>query len=798
MNILEFVRNQFRTLAHFKLATSLNLIGLSVAFAAFIIIMIQWYTEYTFNRAIPESDKIFRLETSQNGVWSAEAPYPLMDLFAKSSPHIKEYGLNFGSYESTLSLEKHTFATFRERQQSISPGFLKIMGIKLIEGNGTVIGSDNVEGFAVISDGLAKKIFGNEQVVGRSFYFGGYNYGGDDGYSNSARVLAVYKKYPANTFISNEVIYELVSHEDVLNWKFNQSVLYVKLDDPAHAKKVVDEFMRIFKKDQFGWENIDVSFRLTPLNDLYYTTGVQNEDCTQKGNKTTSLILFSIAWLILFIASINFMNFSIALAPVRIKSVNTQKIMGESILSLRLSFICEAVLLSLISFIMALLIIQLITRTSLNTLFLADIQLQNNLFILLFAAGIAVLLGVVAAIYPALYMTSFSPAWVLSGSFKLTPLGRNFRVLLMTFQYSISIALICMSLFIHMQNRYLLQVPLGFDSSQLLTVETFFSQQGNLYTCVEKLKQGASIVDVTGAGSLLLNSEDRYGVTESSFGTDIFRYHSIMCMPNFFEVMGIKPTEGTSFSDPLIDQSFGIHYVFSEKAKKDFNLKLGDIIPAKKGWWGEGDIIGFFPDIRYLSSRQDQEVLAFSNGPRNRANRILYIRLAPGVNLTEAIRFVKKTVADAELNVRFEVRLFDQILEQLYQKELKIGTIITLFSLIVVLISIAGVFGLVLFESRARRKEIGIRKINGATISEIIVLFNKTYLVILGISSAIAIPVAWIGARYWLEQFKDRISVPWWVFVIAILLVSLITALTVTLQCWRTATANPIESIKNE
>lgn len=784
MLIIEFFRTQFHTLRRFKLAALLNIFGLSVSFVVFIISMIQLHYEYTFNRSIPESERIYRLEVNQSGDLRAIVPRPLMELFAKSSSHIKEYGLKYSSTKQiSLSIDQASSdraigGTF----QTIDPSFLKTMNFRFIEGSSDQMAGNQV----VLSDSTAYRLFGDQPAVGKSFYAD----------NNTWQVAAVYKTVSGRTFLRDHVIYNAISpNQDLQEWSNSNYHFYVKLDDPKYAEEIADEFTRFFIKNKFWWE--DVSFRLTSLNDLYYVTGVRADDCPEKGNKTTSLVLFLIAWLILSIATINFMNFSMALAPVRIKSINTQKIMGDSNLSLRLSLICESVILSLFSFVTALILVQLISHTSLNAMFLTDIYLQNHLPILLFTAVIASIAGVAAALYPAIYMTSFSPALALSGSFILTPLGRNFRNLLIGFQYFISVILLCMALLINIQNRHLLQTPLGFDSSQVLVVAPQNNEwRGQDAYCFEELRKGAGIEEVAGSSSLLLNSKEEYNVVGISTGSDsVFDHTPIIVSHTFLEVLGIKLTEGVGFKDPSLDQNMVVHFIFNESSKAEQGLKLGDKITF---WGNAGDIIGFFPDIQYLSSRKKQHPMAFLNGPSFYSTYNIYIRVAPGANLTEVRQYIEATLNKVFPGFRFEIRQFDQAMEQLYQKELKAGTIITLFSLIVVLISVAGVFGLVLFESRTRRKEIGLRKINGAMVHEIITLFNKTYFIILGISSVIALPVAWIGAQYWLEQFKDRTPLLGWIFVLSVLLLSLITILTVTFQCWRTATANPVESIKNE
>jgi putative ABC transport system permease protein len=279
----------------------------------------------------------------------------------------------------------------------------------------------------------------------------------------------------------------------------------------------------------------------------------------------------------------------------------------------------------------------------------------------------------------------------------------------------------------------------------------------------------------------------------TSYHDKDIQYKLIPVSPSFLETMGVRPVEGRTFREEDARSPRGA-YVFNEKARTTYGLVLNEQI-------NNIEIVGFIPDILFASLRSEMPPLALlvcGANDRWSTLRYAYIRVKAGTDMRAAIDHVRTTLKAFDNAYPFDVRFYDEVLQRTYEKERNFSTLISLFSLVAILISIVGVFGLVVFDSEYRRKEISLRKVFGSTTGEILLLFNKTYLRILVLCFVVAAPVAWYAVSRWLENFAYRTPLYWWVYVSAFVLVALLTIATVTFQNWRAANMNPAEGIKAE
>ena len=409
---------------------------------------------------------------------------------------------------------------------------------------------------------------------------------------------------------------------------------------------------------------------------------------------------------------------------------------------------------------------------------------------------IALIAGVIAGAYPSHYMTSFPPAVALTGSFGLSPKGKLMRNTLTGIQLTASFALIIGAAFIYLQNYFMQNSPLGYDKDELITVDISWLQNDR-DAFINQLKQNSGIEDVTYSESLL-SSSDQYMGWGLRYKGEGIQFQSIPVHYSFLKVMGIEVTEGRDFREGDHNLQGGV-YVFNEAARKKYDIETGTRIDGMEIISGE--IIGFVPDVKFASFRNAVEPMAFYVwGPDywgGRANT-LYIRVKAGADKRAAMSYVRSTLTDFNKEITFNVRFYDEILQRLYEKEIALNSLITLFSLIAIFISIVGVFGLVVFDCECRRKEIGIRKIHGSSTMGIIVMLNKTYFRLLIICFVIAAPVAWYTVTRWLDNFAYKTPMYWWVYLISFVVVGIIILATVTFQSWHVANVNPVKSIKSE
>lgn len=557
------------------------------------------------------------------------------------------------------------------------------------------------------------------------------------------------------------------------------------------ADEVADNFNRHFDFKKIYHEGEQI--RLVPLTDIYYMNETQDGGTFRSGNKEVTALLFGIALLIVIVAAINFTNFSTSLTPLRIKSINTQKVLGSSDTLLRRSLLIEAALISFMAWLVSLVIVWGLDWAEALPFIEADLSLVSNLPIVFLCGIVALVIGWLAGIYPAYYITSFPPALVLKGSFGLSPSGRKLRTTLICVQFVVSIVLIIGACFVQIQNSYMRNFSLGFDKDQVAIVElneTMYNKHHDTY--VNRLKENPGIEDVAFAMEKV-GSKDGYNTNGGNYKGKDFQYFIIIASSNFLRVMGIPVIEGRDFSkaDELSDH---VSYIFNRTAMEGLDMQVGDAFDS----YSSGHLIGFSDDVKFTSLRGGEDNIAFLVGNFGYSLPISYIRLKAGSDIHAVVGHIQETMRELDPSYPFNIEFYDEIFNHLYRKEENLRDLVTVFSLLAIIISLVGVFGLVVFETQYRRKEIGIRKVHGATVGEILLMFNKAYLRIVGICFVIAAPIAWQGAKMWLEGFAYKTPLHWWVFLIALLIVTVITLLTVSFQNWKAANENPVNSIKSE
>jgi putative ABC transport system permease protein len=759
-----------------------------------MVIMIQLDWDYNFDRFHKERDRIYRLDLTLRTIKAAIISRPYAESFFASSPHIVAGAMSrniFGDGELFFHVENGgELHFFREYTLSVTPEYTEVFTFDFVEGTPEALKApENV----LIPLSLAHKMFGNESAVGKQLM---HNNG-------TQTVGAVYCDFPSNSILNNCIYAPIPREEGLYEWSNFMYVAYIRVNDASNAHTLVENFKRSFDFSltgfgaDLGWEESDVDIHLTALPDIHFATDVQY-DSAPKSSRQTLLILFAIALVIVAIAGINFTNFSTALSPLRIKSINTQKVLGSGQFALRSMLVFEALFISMLSFFLAIGLVALFRQTSLALLTDARLSLFEHPYIVGATALVALLTALLAGLFPACYITSFAPAIVLKGNFGLSPKGRKLRNALIGIQFIASFALIIGACFMYLQNHFMQHAPLGYEKDALITVNIERIAK-NRDAFANQIKSYSGIEDIT-FGESLLSSSDGYNMWSRKYRGEDIMYQVIPVHHTFLKVMGIEVTQGRDFraEDELIPHGA---YIYNETARKQYNMELNTMISG----WSEGviassgEVIGFIPDIKFASFRTTVEPMAFFVwGTDNWGSQpyIAYIKLKPGANVRTAMSHIQSTLTTFEANYTFDVRFFSEVLQRLYEKEGSFSTLISLFSLIAIFISIVGVFGLVVFDSESRRREIGIRKVHGSSTTGILVLFNKAYFNILLICFIMAVPLAWYAVQMWLQNFAYKTPMYWWVYLLTFMAVGIITASTVTFQNWRVANENPVKSIK--
>ena len=791
------IRNLLYLFKRFKTAVVLNLFGLTIAFAAFLLIVMQVDYEMNYDAMHSKSGRTFRLEAN-HGEFEHNAIHCLMfsDAFVNSSAHITDYSYRYPFYggERYCQIDEvddqGEAKVFKENFQLCLPNISDVFDFHMKEGSVECL---SIPGSVLIPESVAKRLFDKQSAIGKRIRMSGSS-GWQPVSTTILTIGGVYKDFPGNTTVQNR-IYVPMDQLGLLksSWQMYANEIYVTLDDPLNKEEVLDHFNKTFDfaKSQMGSAQ-EIALRLTPLKDVYYTHDT-TFDFNPKGHRETNYVLLGIAFLILFIAGINFTNLTTSLIPLRLKTINTHRVLGCSIYKLRAISLIESIVICLISYILALFIVNDLSYTPIANWVDADIRLSQYKGLILLTALIAILTGCLAGLYPAIRSTSYAPALVLKGSFGLSPKGKKVRVALSGFQYTVSIALIIVTLFMGLQNHFMTSSEqLGFNKDQVaivnLTPEIYAKHKPQY---IQKLKDYPGIEDVAFSVYELSKEDDMIDLEYARHeDKDVF-FKVFYASENFLSVMDIQVEEGRDFTREDLNKAQS-DYIINPAAERDFHLHPGDR-------FNDRTVLGVSKDFRFNSCRIASSPFVFAlNNDIPNPKLVSYIRFNSKTNLQEAVAHVRETLKEIDPTFPFEISFYNTILNNLYQKEQTLGKLISLFGIMAILISIVGVFGLVLFETQYRRKEIGIRKINGATTGQILLMFNKTYIRIVSVCFIISIPIAWMGTQQWLENFAYKTPLHLWVFIVAFLIILSVTIGTVTFRNWQAANENPVNSVKSE
>lgn len=780
------LRNFYSTVRRFRITGILNVAGLSVAFLVFLILMMQVGYELGFDRFHEHADRLYRLEVThgENGA-QAVLSRPLSEAFVASSAHIEKCALLNGFVQKQyITVEREgKRETFQEMIYPVTADYPELFELTMVEGERTAL---KREGEVLIPERMARKFFGMQNALGQKLICEGW----------TAVVGGVYRDLPGNSIVTNSIYRKISDKYGVGNWNQNNFECYIRLDNPASAEGLTEQFKQHFQHEELDWKTMDL--RLVPLHDVYFQTDSNFDTQKQKGSYAQMRVLIGIALLIIVIAAINFANFSNAQVPMRLRSINTQKVLGGSVGMIRLSLMVEAVVMSLLAYLLALGMLYFLSGTSFADVVVGGLSMEGRSSLIIGVGAFALTIGLVSGSWPAWYITSFPPALVLKGNFGLSPKGKALRNGLVCVQFVVSFILITGALFVDKQNSEMLRIPLGFDREQILVMNLNKKLQAEPELVRQRLKGNVDIEAVSFTSGII-GSSDNYTQMGRTYEGNTILFLAVQTDFSILDVLGIAPTEGRVFlpEDELSDGAF----LFNEQARKQFGLRPGGIIALDWGDWHlREQVAGFIPDIKYNSFRSVTEPFAFFMGKNATVGSLsqAMIRTRAGADYPALKESVAQTLREIDPDFASDLIFFDEIQANLYQNELRVGRQITFFSIAAVLISLIGVLGVVIFECEYRRKEVGIRKIFGSTVAELLCRFNLAYLKIMAGCFIVSVPVVYYGVIHWQESFTYKIPLSWWMFILAFLLVTVITLLTVSVQSWHVANANPVDSIKNE
>jgi predicted permease len=643
----------------------------------------------------------------------------------------------------------------------------------------------------VITEKAAKKFFGNDRnVMGRTVRLNN---------KQDYRITGVVKDLPENNTIRFEwlVPFEVFYNENnwLSNWDANGILTMVELEKTANPETINQKLHNFIKKRVPG---TIVSSFLFPMNDWHLRWDFENGKATGRGGIQYVHMFSLIAWIILFLACINFMNLATARSEKRAKEVGVRKVLGSGRTKLIVQFIAEALFLAFLSVIVGVLLM-MISLSLFNTL--AQKQLVLHLTDpahLLYLLGITLICGFVAGSYPSLYLSSFNPVFVLKGIKMKSGSAALIRRGLVVMQFSVSIILIISTIIIFQQIEHVKNRDLGYDKDNLLVMDVQ-GDMGKRFNAIKQDLLNTGVVDK----AALSDHETIYGGNNSDHynwegkdpnATIIVSQRNVS--PELLSTSGIHVILGRDFySDPVLDSN---NIIITQSLAKIMNKPnpIGAIISAGQDRF---TVIGIVKDFVYgnVYGTTPDPLIFFCN-PHYEFEYLMYIKLNKQVNTQKAVAQIETVMKKDNPLYPFQYRFVDDKFNLLFRSEMLVSKLSRVFASLAICISCLGLFGLAAFTAERRTKEIGIRKVLGAGVMGLAGLLSAEFLKLIVFSSLLAFPVAWYTMHSWLQNYEYHITINWWVFVAAAATSVLIALITISFQTIRAAVVNPIRSLRSE
>ena len=793
--LLTSLRNLYK---HFVYSL-INMVGLGLGLATCLLLAIWIRHELSFDRFHEKADQIYRasLEYSFGGQTSktSVSPTALLPALQKNFSEV-ENGVrlyNPSSYRPFL-VKKDDKLFQEEKFHFADSTFFKIFSFKLLRGDREKVLT--LPKSVVLSQSMSRKYFGAEDPLGKTIQVNNR-----DDYT----VTGMMEDVPDNSLLQFDFVASFSSLEqsrEQIWWSANYQT-FLLLNSNADVPSLQEKTNALVKKElasELTNPNDYVKYNLMPLTDIYLRSD-------SKESEVVSSILYvyafgGIAALILIIASINYINLATAKAADRAKEVGIRKVIGALKRQLFFQFIAESLIITFFSSLLAFLLAQLalpmfnsITGKHFTPVILAE---PRFLFFLLLAL---LLIAFLAGAYPAFTITAFQPASVLKGNFKSSGRGIWLRQTLVVFQFFVSIVLIVSTLVILKQLRYLRNTRLGYDTENVIvlpldqkTREVFGSLRTELLRSgkvAEVGRGGESPVKINGGYTIALEgTQDEHGMLVTAMTADTTLIPSLG-----MQIVAGRNFNDTDFKRYQADTVFA--FILNEKACKEWNLEPDKAVGTKIRMNGRrGEIVGVVKDFHFTSFHAAISPLVLFNEAWQ--DHFIFVKLKPG-DINESLATLKKICTQVIPHRPFDYEFLDQQYVALYSSEQRMGVISSLFSSIAIVIACLGLSGLVAFAASQKTKEIGIRKVMGATASSIVVLITKDYARLVFISIVVGLPLAyWVIEKWFLSNFAYRTEIGFWPFVIAALSCIFIALATASYQAIKAAFINPSESLRRE
>ena len=791
--IKNYFKTAWRSLWKNKFYTAINISGLAVGLATGIMLLLWVENELSYDKFHKDYQHIYRLSTNfkSNGesqTWTG-VPGPLA-VYGKSIPEVESVVRTSNDFDQVLSNKERTRIFDGNVVGYVDSGFFNMFHFSFLKGNNATA-FPNVNS-VVLTKSTAEKLFGNADAMGKTVGF----------FKKSFTVTGVLDDFPKNSSIQYDAIFPMgllaksftenggngdwkTIDEDLGNFSFTT---YIKLQPNTSSSNVGQAFSAAYKKARGG--ESDATFQLQNLSDIHLIAADGNDSAFRMVQ-----VFMLVVVLLLTIASINYVNLSTARSLVRAKEVSIRKIVGAQKGHLFFQFTIETLLLFCFATAIAIGLIYLLMPLY------NDISGKSLSFSLQDAnvwkvAGLAVFGTLIAScIYPALLLSSFKPIESLKGKATSGASIATFRKALVVFQFAISVVLLAATIIMSKQMNFIRSKDLGYDKSYVFSVPLTQEVVDHMDAVKTELRQRPGILQV--AASNAYNFTDVGGSTgdidwPAKPANSNMMITQLPADADFIPTMRMKFLEGQNFTGTPADSAY---YIINETAVKQMGLQPPYVGQPISFHNRKGAILGVVQDFNFQSLKEKIAPLIFFTWGWTK--NILYVRTTAG-NAQQAIAAVEGQYKKYAGDSPFRYTFLDKAFEEQYKSEQRSGKLFDLFAGIAIFISCLGLFGLATYTAQVKTKEIGIRKVLGASVQTIVQLLSRDFLKLVVIAIIIAIPVSWWAMNQWLEGYAYRISISWWVFLVAAVIALIIAFATVSIQAIKAAMANPVKSLRSE
>lgn len=777
------LRRIFKTILKYRIASFMTIGSLVISFLGMIIITLYVSFEKSFDRFNENYKSVYRIETQNAG---CHVPVVMGKEIEKNIPEIEALTTVFFARENVSTPASYRASiSYPSEMLYCDNRLFDIFTLPLLSGDKLNLLTD--PNLAVLSETLAHKLFGLSNPVGENILFNNQEF----------RVSGVIKDFPLNSSFRPDCLLSfstLVKNNQNLlsdwsDWRYNSFVKIRNKINPGTIGEKIAELPEIVS----AWPNVTGKekpgkdyFSLLPLSEIHF----KEQDNYSSTNPFTLNVLIGLIVVLAVMGAVNFINFSTSQAHVRAKALAVTRVLGSNRFSVKKQIVAESVILSVIALLISLIIYFLISIPFENIFGISGITLGSRYFYLFYFLVFAVLFGIMAAIYPSNYITSAPVVLAIKGKYRTNNNGNYIRNTLLTIQFVFAIGLISSAFVMEKQLNFWNKYDVGFKKEEVVYFFTSAGHSSHSKVLADEMVKNQNITGFTYAA--FVPGEVNFGWEREVDGQRI-KIESWPVDANFLDFFGLKITQGRQFEKTT--QADENSFILNEKAVSKFGWK-NPLERRINGWGFEGSVIGVVKDFNFSSLKEEVKPMLFWFTNKI-SSRILIMRVKP-VNLAETINYIKKTAQSIDPKNPIDVKFLDDTLNKLYYKEAKTARFIEFVALWCALLGVTGLLGLIVFVCKDRTKEIGVRKVNGAKVSEVMAMLNKDLVKWVAIAFVIATPIAWYAMHKWLENFAYRTNLSWWIFVLAGILALGIALLTISWQSWKAATKNPVEALRCE